>query len=324
MANEPILQLKVFQDYTYSTFSEMLDYNIGLFNAATNGGIVLQGGSMVGDYADVAMWALTNDIVRRRNAYGSGAVTEKQMSHIQETSVKVAAGTAPVRIDPSMMLWIERSPEEIAAVVGKQMAQQALADMLNTAIKAFRAAHEAQTTNYLDASGTGDGKATLGVLNSGRAKLGDRASDLTCWVIHSKQLFDIYSQALTNANMLFQFGQVKVVSDGMGNPFVVSDAPSLYVSGSPDTYRALGLVPGAVIVGRNNDFIDNVETSNGDENIKRTYQAEWSYNLTVKGFAWDKTNGGHSPNDTALATGTNWDKYATSHKDLGGVVIKTQ
>jgi hypothetical protein len=313
-----LADLQVFNEYAYSSFTELLDYNIDLFNQATRGGIILQGTSHQGDYSDTAMWAKIANLVRRRNAYGAGAVAEKVLQQLLDTSVKVAAGTAPVRIDPSMMRWILKSPEEAGAVVGVQMAQQALADMLDAALRCFRAAHEAQATNYYDASA---GNASLGALNLGRAKLGDRASDLACWVLHSKQMFDIFGTALTNANMLFSFGTVKVTHDGFGNPFVVSDSAQLTVAGP--TYRALGFLTAGVVIGRNDDFQDNISTTNGDENIKRTYQAEWSFNVGVKGFQWDKTNGGHSPTDAALGTATNWDMYATSYKDLGGVVVKT-
>ena len=88
-------------------------------------------------------------------------------------------------------------------------------------------------------------------------------------------------------------------------------------------YVALGLVAGAAIVERNDDFMQNIETSNGGENIRRNYQAEWSYNLGLKGFTWDKANGGKAPNNAALALGTNWDKNVTSNKDLPGVVVVT-
>jgi len=101
----------------------------------------------------------------------------------------------------------------------------------------------------------------------------------------------------------------------------VSDVPALVTAGTPNIYNTLGLVPGGIVVDQNNDFTDNLQTSNGDENIQRTYQAEWSYNLGIKGFTWDKTNGGHAPNDAALATSTNWDKIATSTKDLAGVLV---
>jgi hypothetical protein len=104
----------------------------------------------------------------------------------------------------------------------------------------------------------------------------------------------------------------------------MTDSPQLVVAGSPTMYPVLGLVSGAVSVEQNGDFDANEETKNGDENIVRTYQAEWSYNIGVKGFAWDKTNGGKSPTDAALFTATNWDKYATDNKDVAGVVCLTE
>lgn len=315
--------LAVFSEYAYSTLTEMQDQQIGLFNAATRGGIVLQSGSHQGDYSDEAMWAKISGLVRRRNAYGSGAVAEKNLEHLQDTSVKVAAGTPPVRIDPGMMKWIQRSPEEAGVVVGKQMAEDSVADMLNTAILVYVAAVGQVANVVYDHSATG--AMSLVALNKGAAKFGDRASAIVAWVMHSKSAFDIYGEALTNANRLFVFGNVRIIEDGFGRPLVVTDSANLInTTPTPDVYMALGLTPGAVLVSQNGDFTDNVETKNGDENIIRTYQAEWSYNVGLQGFAWDKTNGGKSPTNAALGTATNWDRYATSDKDLAGVLVKAQ
>ena len=79
--------LAVFSEYAYSTMTEMQDQQIGLFNQATRGGLVLQSGSHQGDYSDEAMWAKISGLVRRRNAYGSGAVAEKVLEHLTDTSV---------------------------------------------------------------------------------------------------------------------------------------------------------------------------------------------------------------------------------------------
>lgn len=315
--------LAVFSEYAYSTMTEMQDQQIGLFNAATRGGLVLQSGNHQGDYSDEAMWAKISGLVRRRNAYGSGAVAEKVLEHLTETSVKVAAGTPPVRIDPGMMKWIQRSPEEAGVVVGKQMAEDSIADMLNTAVLVYAAAIGQVANVVYDHSSTGT--MSLIALNKGAAKFGDRAGAIVAWVMHSKSAFDIYGEALTNATRLFVFGNVRVIEDGFGRPLVVTDSPNLInTTPTPDVYMALGLTPGAVLVSQNGDFTDNVETKNGDENIIRTYQAEWSYNVGIQGFAWDKTNGGKSPANAALGTATNWDRYATSDKDLAGVLVKAQ
>lgn len=315
--------LAVFSEYAYTTMTEMQDQQIGLFNQATRGGIVLQGGSHQGDFSDQAMWAKISGLVRRRDAYGSGTVAEKTLEHLTDTSVKVAAGTPPVRIDPGMMKWIQRSPEEAGVVIGRQMAQDSVADMLSVAIMCYTAAVGQVADVVYDHSATGS--MSLIALNKGAAKFGDRSNALVAWVMHSKSAFDIYGEALTNSNKLFVFGNVRVIEDGFGRPLVVTDSANLInVAATPDQYYALGLTPGAILVSQNGDFTDNTETKNGDQNIIRTYQAEWSYNVGVQGFAWDKTNGGKSPNDAALGTATNWDRYATSHKDIAGVLVKAQ
>jgi hypothetical protein len=38
------------------------------------------------------------------------------------------------------------------------------------------------------------------------------------------------------------------------------------------------------------------------------------------GYSWDTTNGGKSPTDAEIATGTNWDTYVTDVKNSAGVV----
>lgn len=309
--------LAVFSEYAYSAMTEMQDQQVQLFNTATRGGIVLQTGNHQGDYSDQAIWAKISGLVRRRNAYGSGTVPEKELEHLIDTTVKVAAGTPPVRIDPGMLKWIQRSPEEAGVVVGRQLAEDSIADMLNTAILCYVSAISQVATLVHEHDGT----ASLVALNRGASKFGDRAASLVAWVLHSKSAFDIYGEALTNANRLFVFGNVRVIEDGFGRPLVVTDSPHLVKAGTPDKYQILGLSAGAVLVSQNGDFTDNIETRNGNENIIRTYQAEWSYNVGVKGFAWDKTNGGKSPTDAALGTSTNWIRYSTSDKDLAGVLV---
>ena len=141
--------------------------------------------------------------------------------------------------------------------------------------------------------------------------------------MHSAPMHALYGNNLANGERLFTYGTVNVMRDPFGKLLVMTDCPNLVTVGTPSVYHILGLVPGAVMIDQNNDFTANEESKNGDENIIRTYQAEWSYNVGVKGFSWDKGNGGKSPTDAALFTSTNWDKYATDNKDLAGVVVET-
>jgi len=316
--------LSVFSEYAYSAATEVLMQQIELFNAASRNTIVLTTKANEGNYSDEAFWKKINGLVRRRNAYGSGAVTSVTLEHLLDTSVKVAAGTPPVQMPPSQFRWIQRSPEEAGAVVGQQLAVDMLADMLNTGIIAGRTALSQVSKVVYD--GTGDTITTMNPkqLNNGSRLFGDQSQAVVAWIMHSTPLHDFYGNAIDNQNRLFEYGTVNVVSDPMGRVFVVSDSPGLVTSGTPDTYHTMGLVGGAIVVEQNDDFDDNMDTTNGDENIQRSYQAEWSYNTGVKGFAWDKTNGGKSPTDAALATATNWDKYATDNKSLAGVIVDTR
>lgn len=314
--------LAVFSEYVYTAQTEVLRQKVELFNAATRGGIVLAAVAHQGDYSDATLWAKISGLVRRRNAYGTGAVSAKELAMLVDTMVKVAAGTPPVNMPPGMFEWIQRNPEEGGAIVGQQLAVDTMADMLNTAILACAAALSGVAAVVSDGTA---GLATVKSFNNAQALFGDAYNDLVCWVMHSKPLFDIFGSALTNAEGLFSFGSVNVKTDPFGRIFVISDSPSLFDAvPTPDQYKTLGLVAGAIRVHQNGDFTDNMQTINGQENIQRNYQAEWSYELGIKGFAWDKTNGGKSPNDAALGTATNWDRYATSVKDLAGVLLKTQ
>lgn len=323
----PLSAFKVFSDFAQGTMTEVLAQQVELFNAATRGAITLRANRNAGDFFDRTHWAKISGLVRRRNAYGSGAVSEVDLSQLQETSVKVAAGTPPVRMDPGQFEWILKNPEEGGVVFGQQLAVDRMADMLDVAIAASKAALSAIATNrFIDVGNN----ASLVGLNTAASRLGDMSQRLACWVGHSKPMFDLWGAAIANGANLFTFGTVNIASDPMGRPIIITDASSLVdpdgAGTGPDvaSYGILGLVPGAIMVEDNGDYTANIEVKNGAENIIRTMQAEWSFNVAVKGFAWDKTNGGKSPTTAALATASNWDRYATYHKDLAGVVYEVK
>lgn len=315
--------LAVFSEYAYDAMTETIAQQIDLFNSASRGVIALSSVAHQGDYSERAFYAKISGLVRRRNAYGSGAVASKTLAHLVDTMVKVAGGTPPVRLDPGQFKWIQQNPEVAGAALGQQLAGDMLADMLNIGVTACYAALSQVTAIKYDATSDTPDTLTPASLNKGAAKFGDRSSDIIAWLVHSTPMHDYYGNAIANANQLFTYGTVNVIADPFGRVFIVTDAPGLIAAGLPNIYHNLGLVSEAIRVDQNNDFTDNYENKNGDENIQRTYQAEWSYNLGIKGFSWDKTNGGKSPTDAALGTATNWDKFATSDKDIAGVIVET-
>lgn len=314
--------LAVFQTEAYEVAMEGLDQNIELFNEATGGALILSSKPFRGDYESTAFFARLSGLVRRRNPYGSGAVSAIDLSMLIDTMVKVAAGTPPVNLPPGQFRWIQMNPEVAGAAVGKQLAEEMMKDMVHVAVGAVKAAISGVAGNVHDYSANGE--LSLNVLNTGQSLFGDAYQDLAVWVMHSKPLFDLFDNALTNTASLFSFGSVNVREDPFGRRYVVTDEPALFTAGSPNKYHTLGLVPGAVTVAQQDDFDMNMETKNGDENIQRTMQSEWSYGLGVKGFTWDKTNGGKAPTTSALLTASNWDKTAVSGKNLAGVLVTSQ
>ena len=316
------MSLVVFDQYANLSMTETVSQSVEKFNAASRGAIVLVPGQNEGDFSKKASYKSIAGLVRRRDQYGSGAVSAVDIEQLLEASVKVAGGTPPVNMPPHLWSWIQKRPEEAGAVIGQQLGLAKVQDMLNVGISAAVAA-----ISNVGATLVHDGTAalpTLGALNKGAALFGDRSQILVANVMHSTVFHNLVDKGLTNAERLFTFENVIIMQDAMGRPFIVTDAPGLLTSGSPDTYHTLSLASGGIVIEENNDFLMNVETSNGDENIKRTYQAEWTFNVALKGYTWDTANGGKSPNDAALATGTNWDKTATSIKDTAGVLTNTQ
>ncbi|BCG66140.1 major head protein [Pseudomonas phage vB_PaeS-Yazdi-M] len=198
--------LAVYSEYAYSSFSEVLRQQIDLFNAATGGAIILQGAAHQGDFSDVAFFAkVAGGLVRRRNAYGSGAVAEKVMKHLVDTSVKVAAGTPPIRLDPGQFRWIQQNPEVAGAAMGQQLAVDTMADMLNTGLGATYAALTQVAAVKYDATGNTapDDGPTWNNLNNGQAKFGDQSSQIAAWIMHSTPMHKLYGN---NLNVRKGFG----------------------------------------------------------------------------------------------------------------------
>lgn len=317
--------LQVFQDEIYTSATELVAQQVDKFNAASNGMITLiTGAQNQGDFTKSAMYKKISGLVRRRDPYDrSSTVTAKDIEHLLKVSAKVASGTPPVNVDPDTLAWIQRAPDEFAQVIAAQLAEDQMQDMLNTAIIAFitatRGFDNASTLIHNGTTGANGGTLSLSMLNSGAAKFGDRMQALRGWIMHSYSASQLYGAAIANSNQLFQFGTMQIREDGFGRPLIITDSDNLVNAGSPEGYYVCGLVQGGVAVEQNNDFIQNIETSNGKENISRTWQAEWSYNVGVKGYKWNVSVA--APTNAELATEANWTAIATSKKDTAGVLV---
>lgn len=311
-------QMQVFDQYIMPATIETLAEMVNKFNEASGGAIRMTTEGFTGDFLQESFWAAIHSAQRRVDRYGSnGDVAATDLSQLQHNSVKVAGGFGPIRFEPSQMTWLQKPTAEGIEVISRNFAEAMLKDMLFSTIAALVAAIEAQGTAAVHDAGAA--ALNYSAMNSAHAKFGDHSNQIITNIMDGIQFHALIDDNLTNDQRLFESTGIQVV-DILGKLVVVTDAPALRETGADADVKVLGLVSNAAVVHDASDVISNVQTVNGKERIETTFQADYSYGLGIKGYAWDQTAGGRSPDDTALATGSNWDKVATSIKHTAGVL----
>lgn len=313
-----LTQMQVFNEYIMPATIETLAVMVAKFNEASRGTIRLTTEGFDGDFLQESFFSAIHSAQRRVDRYAAnGAQAATNLAEVKKSGVKVAGGFGPILFEPSQLTWLNRPTAQGIEVASRNFSEALLKDQLFTAIAALVAAISNQPT------ATNDMSATVGlsyaVLNNANAKFGDHSGLIAAQVMTGEVYHKLIGINLTNAVNLFQAGNVTVV-DILGKPSIVVDAPSLYAAGAPNKQKVLGLVEGAAIVYDGKDIISNIQTSNGKERIETTMQVDYTFGLALKGYTWDEANGGKSPTDAELATGTNWDKVATDIKHTAGVI----
>lgn len=312
--------MKVFNREVQTATIETLAQMVDKFNAASGGAIVLTNQGFEGDYRYENFWAGVHSAQRRVDRYATNsAASSTALAQLQEIGVKVAGGFGPILWEPGQLAWVQKSPGEAVEVISRNLAEAILKDQLNTAIAAAVAAIEAGTTNTTYDAGTS--VLSYRHINRAHALFGDSSQLLIADIMDGVSFHNLIDANLANEATLFKAGNVRVV-DILGRRVVVTDAPALRESPSTTTNDAkiLSLVAGGVTVYDGSNLITNIETNNGKLRIETTFQADYDFGVALKGYQWDVGNGGKSPTDVELATGSNWDKVATSYKHTAGVL----
>lgn len=311
-------QMQVFNEYIMPATIETLGQMIEKFNAASAGAIRLNTAGFTGDFLQESFFAAVHSARRRVDRYAAQAsAAATDLTQLKHSTVKVAGGFGPIRYEPSQMTWLQKPTAEGIEVASRNFAEAMMQDQLNTAIAALVAAIGNQATATNDVSATAG--INYGTLNGAHAKFGDRSGELVAQIMNGATYHKLIGANLTNTPQLFQAQNVRVV-DILGKMVVVTDAPALYLAGTPNKDYVLSLAQDAAIVIDAGDVISNIETTNGQTRIETTMQVDYTFGLGLKGYTWDETNGGKSPTDAELATGTNWDKVATDIKHTAGVL----
>lgn len=307
-----------FNRYFMPAIIETVAQLVDKFNAASNGGIRLTTAGFNGDFLQESFWKAIHSARRRVDRYAAnGAAAATNLEQIKKSGVKIAGGFGPILYEPAQMTWLEKPTAEAVEVVSRNFGEALVADQLNTAIAALVAAIGNQAGLVNDVS------ATVGIsyaaFNNAHALFGDASPTLVCQVMNGTAMHKLIGANLTNAERLYQSSNVNVFSI-LGKPVVVTDAPALYAAGVPNKLKVLSLADGAATVYDGGDVITNIDTTNGKDRIETTIQSDYTFGLALKGYTWDEVNGGKSPTDAEIATGTNWDLIASSTKHTAGVM----
>lgn len=264
--------------------------------------------------------------VSERDITADSSLTDAKLTQDEFVGVKKNWRIGPIAAALDAYIKSGRSPDAMPFEIGVQSAKATMVDQLNTALSACRVALENYgSTVYHDASGT----PTTNDLIDTLAKFGDAANQIVLWAMHSKNYFALLKDQVTNA--IYRADGVAImqgVPATLGRPVLVTDSTGLIqangVSSGVDEYHVLGLTSGAIEIAISEAPRVFIEQVTGFTNLKLRYQAEGAYNLKLRGFQWDRTNGGVSPTNAELATGTNWDAVVADRKLLPGVLMLTQ
>jgi hypothetical protein len=322
--------VKIYQPQMQGAFIETLQQNVDGFNAASNGALIFRTRPLKGQYEYEAFFDEVSNIARRDpSAESSSTVVSTKLTQDDFIGVKLSRRNGPYEWNISSAKLAGFDPARFSIAVGEMTAMATPKEMLDRALGALESKLDATTGLEHDAT---DGTIDITDLNTGISKFGDAASRVRLWVMHSKPFFDLVGAALGSTASVFASdvfgGQVfSGLPVTLGRPVFVTDSPSLFsyadVSTGAPVYSTLGLVAGAAMIDVTEPPLAVAEGPiTGSDNLYIRWQAEYSYNLKLKGLGY-KVSTGANPTDAQVATGSNWETKVASNKLLPGVIIRS-
>lgn len=329
MAQSLASDFQIYHAEFNGAFVETLQQNVQGFNESSAGTIRLVPESLRGHYDKESFFDVVSSLVARRDITSTSTAADTAVTQDEFVGVKLNRKVGPIALSLDALKKIGRGEDaqrEASFIMGQQAARAIQTDYMNSALRACEAALD--NVSALEHSAT-DGTLETTDLIAGLKKFGDAAGNIRAWVMHSAQFYDLLSNQVTNA--IYRANGVEIMEGTpvtLGRPVVVTDSDALVetdgVSSGVDAYSVLGLVQGAIEVVESEPATMVTDLITGYENIFWRVQGEHAFNLRLRGFKWDVTNGSTNPTDATVATGTNWDKAVTSDKLLPGIIIKSR
>ena len=302
-------------------FVETLAQNVDILNQDGNGVIQLVTNEREGDYDKTRFFDRPSGGVSRRDTTDtSTSLTPSALTQDEVIGVKLNRKYQQTR---DAFKKIGGTPEDLTLILAPNMAEEAMKGMVNDAVAALVAALRNNSGVVYDYAATG-ANATIDhtALIRGRALFGDAFGRIRGWGMNGAAFHKLVEAQLSVASgNVGDFAVYEGQAGTLGLPAFVSDAPAFATSGTPGEYHIFGLVPNAAVLTVSEAPYMATDETILKENILYAFQGEYAFNLELKGYQWDTSNGGTNPAAAALATGSNWDKVVANDKDTAGIVI---
>lgn len=268
--------LIIYDDLAQTAFLERRQDNLAIFNASSNGAILLDNELIEGDFRKRAFYKVGGSI-ESRDVNSTEKVTGKKIGAGEAVSVKAPWKYGPYETTEEAFKRRGRSVDEFSEVIGTDVADATLEGYVKYGLKALTAAIGANADMVVTADIETDGKKTL---TRGLRKYGDKFNRVVLFVMHSATYFDIVDEAI--ANKIYEEAGVVVYGGQpgtLGKPVLVTD--------TMDADAILGLVAGAVTVTESQAPGFRSYDINDQENLAVGYRAEGVVNVDLLGYSWD-------------------------------------
>lgn len=194
MATTVNTDLVIYDDLAQTAFLERRQDNLEVFNASSNGAILLDNELIEGDFRKRAFYKVGGSI-ESRNVNSVDKVTGKKIGAGEAVSVKAPWKYGPYETTEEAFKRRGRSVDEFSEVIGVDVADATLEGYVKYGLKALTAAIGANADMVVTADIETDGKKTL---TRGLRKYGDKFNRVVLFVMHSATYFDIVDEAIAN------------------------------------------------------------------------------------------------------------------------------
>lgn len=333
-------KLNLFLQYMHTVMHERMGYLLNMFNAASGGTILIRmtrAPKMAGGIEQSDFFGITPNLFRRRNPAGDEKLELKDIVNKMKNSIRLAFTSELWNLSKNTWHWIGRNPELAGAQFGKDAADQKIEEYLVRMFGVLRATVGSNEKTVLDVTKRTDENkfVNLVTLANTASQFGDAQSKIRAWIMPTNARTELLVNALENKTRLFTVGTVNIHQDAEGRRIITSDDPNLQTFNEDGTidHWVYGLTPAAVIIQELDDYDELYDEQGGGENIKRTYQVNWSVNFSINGYKYDETQltDSHddkgkfaSASDAAINAAENWSPVYTSHKETAGVALRAR